>query len=63
MRLIIKENRIPDINLKLFVPESSQKKWYKENFENLNHKECIEKVFNYLSDLIINFRIKDIRKQ
>jgi hypothetical protein len=62
LKLILKENRIPDINTKLYVPEYDQKEWYKNNFQDLSHKECIEKVYNYLSDLIIDFRIKDIRK-
>ena len=62
LKIILKENKIPDINSKLFVPEFNQKEWYKKYFQNLNHKECIEKICNYLSDIVIDFRIKDIRK-
>lgn len=63
LKLLLKENRIPDNNLKLLVPVIDQKEWYKKYFQNLTHKECVEKTFNYLSDVITDFRIKDIRKQ
>jgi hypothetical protein len=63
LKSIIKEKRIPDIDLKLIISDHNQKEWYNANFKHLTHKECVEKVFSYLSDVIKDFRIKDIRRQ
>lgn len=63
LKSVLKENRVPNADLKLSISEQNQKEWYNKNFKDLTSKECIEKVFNYLSDVIIDFRIKDIRKK
>ena len=32
------------------------------NFKDFTHKECIGKVYDYLQQIILDFRIKDIKK-
>lgn len=63
LKSVLKENRVPNADLKLSIPDLDQKDWYNNYFKNLSNKECIEKVFNYISDVITDFRIKDIRKK
>lgn len=63
LKSILKENRVPNADLKLSISDLNQKEWHNKYFKDLTNKECIEKVYNYLADVIIDFRIKDIKKK
>lgn len=61
---IISKNDIPMPDKKLLIEKNknSDENWFYEYFNNLTYKESIEKTYNFLKEIITDFRFKDIRR-
>ena len=60
---IIKNEKIPTPNEKMVESNVIDNIWYKKNFLNLKNNEGFKKVYDYLENVIIDFRIKDIKRK
>lgn len=61
LKKVIREDEIPEAVSKLYLYDSASREWY-DNYKNLSHKGCIEKLHNELYEIILDFRIKDIKR-
>lgn len=58
----LKNENIPSPTEKLQVIGMAADDWFKRNFKGLTNRDSFEKVCNYLKNVILDFRIKDIRR-
>ncbi|OHD18887.1 MAG: hypothetical protein A2086_13005 [Spirochaetes bacterium GWD1_27_9] len=66
LETIIVKEEIPFPERKIIIPNNVSKKdsenWFYEYFNGLTYKEGMKKVYSFLRDLVLDFRIKDIKR-
>ena len=66
LETIMMKEEIPFPERKIIITNNVSKKnnenWFYEYFNGLTHKEGFKKVYGFLRDLVLDFRIKDIKK-
>ena len=61
---LLEMDKIPSIDKKINcgLIKLETDSWFREYFENLNHKECVKKVKDHIELMINDFRFKGIKK-
>jgi hypothetical protein len=63
MKNLFRSNKIPDTDQIINISSSELDNELAKNFKGLTVKQSFDKIFNYLENMIIDFRIKDIKKK